>query len=188
MKNDACNPCVQFFCRGESLHDCVEAAPAAPAAVPVSWSLLTDPPLQLCLLPEVAQLGCLPRRETAQLARSPGRKQKHRVKASFTPLPTVTNSASAVDNVTARSAFETSGLVMVASLIKLPTASLYGQPPLGSSSSLGPTSTPGVAGMSDDEFTLKRFNMLSVNAFCVTSNVPRSQSRSIAHPVYHVSV
>ena len=54
----------------------VEAAAAAAAAGPGSRPLLTDPPLQLCLLPEVAQLGCLPRPEAAYLARSPGRKQK----------------------------------------------------------------------------------------------------------------
>ena len=38
--------------------------------------LLTDPSLHLCLLAEAAQLGCLPGLEAAQLARSPGRKQK----------------------------------------------------------------------------------------------------------------
>ena len=38
-----------------------------------SRPLLTDPPLQLCLLAEAAQLGCLPGPEAAQLARSPER-------------------------------------------------------------------------------------------------------------------
>ena len=32
-----------------------------------SRPLLTDPPLQLCMLPEAAQLGCLPGPEAAQL-------------------------------------------------------------------------------------------------------------------------
>ena len=44
------------------------------------------------------------------------------------------------------------GRVMVDSHTRLPTASLYGQSFLGSPSSLGPISTPGVAGMSEDEF------------------------------------
>ena len=46
---------------------------AAATAGPGSRLLLTDPPLQLCLLPEVVQLGCLPRLEAACLVRSPGR-------------------------------------------------------------------------------------------------------------------
>ena len=37
---------------------------------------MTDPPLQLCLLPEAAQLSCLPGPKAAKLARSPGRKHK----------------------------------------------------------------------------------------------------------------
>ena len=37
-----------------------------------SQPLLTDPPPQMGLLPETAQLGCLPGTETAQLARSSG--------------------------------------------------------------------------------------------------------------------
>ena len=41
--------------------------------------------------------------------------------------------------------------------------------------------------MSDDEFTPKRFNVLSINAFCVISNVLSSQSRLKAQPVYQVS-
>ena len=82
---------------------------------------------------------------------------------------------------------EKSGHVMVDSHIRLPAASLYGQPPSGSISSLGPSSTPGVAGMSEDEFTPKWFNMLSTKAFCVISNVPNSQLRLKSQPVYQVS-
>ena len=41
------------------------AAVAAAAADPGSRPLLTDPPLQLCLPPEMAQLSCLPRPEAA---------------------------------------------------------------------------------------------------------------------------
>ena len=41
-----------------------------------SRSLLTDPLLQLCLLPEVTQLGCLPGPEAARQGRPPGLKQK----------------------------------------------------------------------------------------------------------------
>ena len=55
------------------------AAAVAPASGPGSSKIaaLADrsPPLQLYLLPEVAQLGCLPGPEAAQLTRSPGRKQ-----------------------------------------------------------------------------------------------------------------
>ena len=76
---------------------------------------------------------------------------------------------------------------MVDSHIKLPTVSLYGRSPLGSPSFIGPSSTPGDAGMSDDEFTPKRFNKLSMNAFCVISNVPSSQSRVKAQLVYQVN-
>ena len=53
----------------------VETAIAGAVSGPGSRPLLTDPPLQLCLLPEVSQLGCLPRPDAALLARSPGRKQ-----------------------------------------------------------------------------------------------------------------
>ena len=42
-----------------------EEAAAAAASGPGSRPVLTDPPLQLCLLPEVAQLGYLPRPEAA---------------------------------------------------------------------------------------------------------------------------
>ena len=84
-------------------------------------------------------------------------------------------------------AFEMCGRVMVDSHIRLPTASLYGQSPFGSPSSLGPSSTPGVAGMSEDEFTPKRFSMLSTKAFCVISNVPNSQLRLKAQPVHQVN-
>ena len=76
---------------------------------------------------------------------------------------------------------------MVDSHIRLPTASLYGQCPFGSPSSLGPSSTPGVAGMSGEEFTPKRFSMLSTKAFCVISSVPNSQLRLKAQPVYEVN-
>ena len=41
------------------------AAAAAAAADPGLRPLLTDLPLQLCLLPEVAQIGCLPRPEAS---------------------------------------------------------------------------------------------------------------------------
>ena len=51
---------------------------------------------------------------------------------------------------------------MVDSYIKLPSPSLYGQSPLGSSSSLRLSSTQGVAGMSDYELSPKRFNILPV--------------------------
>ena len=67
------------------------------------------------------------------------------------------------------------------------TAFLYGQSLFGSPSSLGPSSTPGVAGMSEDEFTPKRFSMLSTKAFCVISNVPNFQIRLKAQPVYQVN-
>ena len=40
-----------------------------------SRPLLSDPPLRLCLLLEVAQLGCLPGPEAAEVARSPGRNE-----------------------------------------------------------------------------------------------------------------
>ena len=53
----------------------VEAVAAA-AAGSGSRPLLIDPSLQLCLLPEVAQLGYLPRPGAAWLACSPGRKRK----------------------------------------------------------------------------------------------------------------
>ena len=76
---------------------------------------------------------------------------------------------------------------MVDSHIRLPTASLYGQSPLGSPSSLGPSSTPGVAGRSENEFAPKRFSMPSTKAFCVIANVPNSQLRLKAQPVYQVS-
>ena len=39
----------------------VEAEAATATAGPGSRLLLTDPPLELFLLPEVVQLGCLPR-------------------------------------------------------------------------------------------------------------------------------
>ena len=54
-------------------------------------------------------------------------------------------------HATARTVFQMSDLVMVDSHMKLPTISLYGQPPPRSPSSLGPSSTPGVAGKSGDE-------------------------------------
>ena len=41
-----------------------------------SWPPLTDPPLQLFLLPEVTHIGCLPGPEAPWLARSLVRKQK----------------------------------------------------------------------------------------------------------------
>ena len=66
---------------------------------------------------------------------------------------------------------------MVDSHIKIFTASLHGQSHLSWSSSLGSSSTPGVAGMADDKFTPKRLNMLSRNPFCAISNSLSSQSR-----------
>ena len=80
-----------------------------------------------------------------------------------------------------------SGLVIVDSHINLATSSLYGQSPLVTPSSLGTSSTPWVEGMSDDEFTPKRFNTLSMNAFRVTSNAPNSLSYLKAQTVYQVS-
>ena len=62
--------------RVEAAAAAAAAAAATAAAGPGSRLLPTDPPLQLCLLPEVTQLGGLPRPEAAQLARPPGRKQK----------------------------------------------------------------------------------------------------------------
>ena len=76
---------------------------------------------------------------------------------------------------------------MVDIYIRLPIAFLYGQPPFGSPSSLGPSSTPGVARMSEDEFTSKRLSMISTKAFCVIFNVPNYQLRLKAQPVYQVS-
>ena len=77
-KHVACNPCFQHFVPGtkpalvETAAAAAAAAPAAAAAAaapaaagPGSRLLLTDPPLQLRLLPEVAQLGHLPRPEAA---------------------------------------------------------------------------------------------------------------------------
>ena len=64
---------------------------------------------------------------------------------------------------------------MVDSHIRLPTASVYGQSPFGSPSSLTLNSTPGVAGMLADECTPQRCSMLSTKAFCVISNVPNFQ-------------
>ena len=59
-------PAFSFFLWGTKPAR-VEAAAAAAAAAagPGSRPLLTHPPLQLCLLPEVAQLGYLPRPEAA---------------------------------------------------------------------------------------------------------------------------
>ena len=63
-------------CRAYGQYKQTAAAPAAgPGSSKGSRPLLTDPPFQLCLLPEVAQLGCLPWPEGAQLAHSPGRNQ-----------------------------------------------------------------------------------------------------------------
>lgn len=70
---------------------------------------------------------------------------------------------------------------MIDSHTKLPAASMYGQRPLGSSASLRSNSTPGMTGVSDDECTRQRFNMLSNDAFIVMSNVPNSHSRLEAH-------
>ena len=68
-KHVACNPCFQHFVPGTKpalVETAAAAAAAAPAAAgPGSRLLLTDPPLQLRLLPEVAQLGHLPRPEAA---------------------------------------------------------------------------------------------------------------------------
>ena len=87
---------------------------------------------------------------------------------------------------TVRTVFEMSERVMIDSHIRLPTASLYGQSPFGSPSSLRPSSTPGVAGMLEDEFAPNPFGMFSTEAFCVISDVPvpNSQLRLKAQPVY----
>ena len=82
--------------------------------------------------------------------------------------------------------FEVAVLVVVDNHIKVAAASLYGQPPLSSSSPFGPGSTPGVAGMLDDESTPNRLNMPSMSDLYVISNVPSSDYCLNAQPVYHV--
>ena len=76
---------------------------------------------------------------------------------------------------------------MVDSYIKLRTAFLYGQSPPSSPSSLGASSTPGIAAMPEEALTPTRFRMLSINAFCVISHAPRSLSCRKAQQVYQVS-
>ena len=63
-------PAFSFFAgtkpaRVEAAAAAASAAAAAAASGPGSRPVLTDPPLQLCLLPEVAQLGYLLRPEAA---------------------------------------------------------------------------------------------------------------------------
>ena len=70
-----------------------------------------------------------------------------------------------------------SGLGMVDSHIKLPTSSQHGQSALDSPCVFGPSFEPGIARMIEDEVTTKRFSKLSMNGFCVISNVPSFQSR-----------
>lgn len=86
---------------------------------------------------------------------------------------------------TARTTLEMSGLVIVDSCIKLLTAYLYRQSPLNSSSAPEPISTPGVAVISDGEFTPKRFNMApNKHILCNLQGLPNYLSRLKEQPVY----